>query len=97
MIAFACGVMVVTCIWFGFNVIIVLDAHLVEVMFEFSLNPVVNDNKLRSQVTCQSDSMKQSLDGCLLTYLWLQQFQTILCFVAGSIIMSTSRECVLMI
>jgi hypothetical protein len=60
MIAFACGVMVVTCSWFGFNAIIV--THLLELTFEFA--PIVKDNKLSSWVMCQPGVMKQILDGC---------------------------------
>jgi hypothetical protein len=34
--------------------------------------------------------------GCmLLTDLWLWQFQTILCWIIGAMILSTSRDCVL--
>jgi hypothetical protein len=47
MIAFACGLMIVTCSWFGFNTIIV--THLFEVTFEFAHVPIVKDNKLRSE------------------------------------------------
>jgi hypothetical protein len=60
MIAFACGLMVVICSWFGFNAIIVTNLR--ELTFEFA--PIVKDNKLRSWVTCQPDVMKQILDGC---------------------------------
>jgi hypothetical protein len=35
MIAFACGCMVVTCIWFGSNCIIVLHTYFFELKFEF--------------------------------------------------------------
>jgi hypothetical protein len=62
MIAFACGWYVVTCSWFDFNAIIV--THLFELKFEFAHIPIVKDNELRSQVTCQPDVMTQILDGC---------------------------------
>jgi hypothetical protein len=62
MIAFACGLLVVTCSWFGFNAII--DTHLFELTFEFAYVPIVKDNKLRSRITCQPGVMKQILDGC---------------------------------
>jgi hypothetical protein len=51
MIAFACGLMVVTCSWFGFNAIIV--THLLEIKFEFTNPPIVKDNKLRLWVVRQ--------------------------------------------
>jgi hypothetical protein len=60
MIAFACGWLVVTCSWFGFNAIIV--THLFELTFEFA--PIVKDNKLRLRVMCQPGVMKQILGGC---------------------------------
>jgi hypothetical protein len=91
--------MVVTCIWSSFNSIIVQVTHLFEIKFESIYNTIVKDNvkdnKLRSRVTvtCQPRVMKQILDGCcwLLTYFWLQQFQTSLCCIAGFIIVSASR------
>jgi hypothetical protein len=61
MIAFSCGLWVVTCSWFGFNAIIV--THLFELTFEFAHTSIVKDNKLRSRVTCQPGVMKQILDG----------------------------------
>jgi hypothetical protein len=64
MIAFACVMLVVTCSWFGFNAVIVLHTHLFELTFELAYNPIVKDNKLRSQVMCQPGVMKQILDGC---------------------------------
>jgi hypothetical protein len=67
MIAFACGLLVVTCSWFGLNAIIV--THLLELIFEFPNIHIFKDNKLRSRVTCQPGVMKQILDG----------FQTNLC------------------
>jgi hypothetical protein len=39
MIAFACEWKVVTCSWFGFNAIIVLDTHLFELTFESAILP----------------------------------------------------------
>jgi hypothetical protein len=62
MIAFAYGLMVVTCSWFGFNAMIV--THLFEITFEFAHFSIVKDNKLRLRVTCQPGVMKQTLDGC---------------------------------
>jgi hypothetical protein len=62
MIAFSCGLMVVTCSWFGFSAIIV--THLFELKFEFTHNPIVKGNKLKSRLTCQPGVMKQILDGC---------------------------------
>jgi hypothetical protein len=64
MIAFACGLVVVSYSWFGFNAIIFFHTHLFELMFEFIHTPIVKDNKLMSRVTCQPDIMKQILDGC---------------------------------
>jgi hypothetical protein len=64
MIAFACEWKIVTCSWFGFNTIIVLDTHLLEFTFESAHTPIVKDNKLRLWVTCQPSVMKQILDGC---------------------------------
>jgi hypothetical protein len=64
MIAFACGLVVVTCSWFGFNAMIVDFTHLLELTFEFDNNPIVKDNKLRLRVTRQPGVMKQILDGC---------------------------------
>jgi hypothetical protein len=61
MIAFSCGLMVLTCIWFDFNVIV---THFLELMLEFAHYPIVKDKKLRLQVTWQSGIMKQILDGC---------------------------------
>jgi hypothetical protein len=62
MIVCACGWYVVICSWFGFDDKII--THLFELTFELSHIPIVKDNKLRSQVTCQPDVMKQLLDGC---------------------------------
>jgi hypothetical protein len=64
MIEFACVVLVVTYICFGFNAMIVLHTHLFELMFGFAHTPIVKDNKLRSRVTCQPGVMKQILGGC---------------------------------
>jgi hypothetical protein len=64
MIAFACGLMVVACSWFGFNAIIVLHRHLFELTIELAPIPIVKDIKLNSRVTCQSGVMKEILDGC---------------------------------
>jgi hypothetical protein len=66
MIAFACGMLVETCSWFGFNAIIVFHTHLFELMFELAHAPIVIDNKLRSRVMCQLGVMKEILDesGC---------------------------------
>jgi hypothetical protein len=44
MIAFACGLMVVSCSWFGFNAIIVFHKNLLEDTFEFANTPIVKDN-----------------------------------------------------
>jgi hypothetical protein len=62
MIVFTCGLLVVTCSWFGFNAIIV--TYLFELTFEFASTPINEDNKLRLWVTCQPGVMKQILDGC---------------------------------
>jgi hypothetical protein len=64
MIAFACELMFVTCCWFDFNSIIAFRTNLFEIKYEFSITPIVKDNKLRLQVTCQTGVMKQILDGC---------------------------------
>jgi hypothetical protein len=68
MIAIACDLLVVTCIWFGFNAIIV--THLFELTFEFAHNPidVVGSVPTRCYET--------NPGWMLLTYLWLRQFQT---------------------
>jgi hypothetical protein len=42
-----CGLLVVTCSWFGFNAIIVLYTHLLELTFEFTCISIVKDNELR--------------------------------------------------
>jgi hypothetical protein len=47
---------VVTCRWFGFDVLIV--THLFELTFEIDNIPIINDNKLRSRVMRQPDAMK---------------------------------------
>jgi hypothetical protein len=94
MIKSICGLMVVTFSQFGFNAIIVLHKYLFEVTFELALIPIIKDNKLRIQVTCQLGVWK-NLEWTLLTYLWHQQFQTSIRSVAGSIIVFLNRECVL--
>jgi hypothetical protein len=64
MIAFARQLMVLTCSWLGFNIIIVLHTNLFEVTFEFSHSEIFKDNKLILRLTSQSGVMKQILDGC---------------------------------
>jgi hypothetical protein len=92
MIAFAYGLLVVICSWFGFNSIAVLHTHLFEFTFEFAYIPIVKDNKLRSWVTCQPGVMKQNLvDLTDLFVALIISNQP----VAGCIIVSASRECVL--
>jgi hypothetical protein len=92
MIEFACGLMVTTCSWFGFNAIIV--THLFEHTFEFA--PIFKDNKLMSRVGNVSIRCYETNPGSmLLIYLWLRQSQTNLCLIAGSIIASENRDCVL--
>jgi hypothetical protein len=86
MVAFAYRCCVVTCIWFGFNSIIVFHTHLYELMFEFADTPIVKDNKLRSRVTCQPGVM----DVADLFVASTISNQPVL--IAGSIIVSSSRE-----
>jgi hypothetical protein len=38
--------------------------HLFEVTFEFASSTIVIENKLSSQITCQSSVMEKILDGC---------------------------------
>jgi hypothetical protein len=64
MIAIACVMLVVTCSWFGFNAIFVLNTHLFELTFELAHTPIIKDKKLRSRVMRQPGVMKQILDGC---------------------------------
>jgi hypothetical protein len=64
MIAFACGLWVVTCSWFCFNAIVVLHKKLFELTLAFFHVLNVKDNKLRLRIMCQPGGMKQSLDGC---------------------------------
>jgi hypothetical protein len=58
MIVFACGLLVVTCSWFGINAIIAFDIQLFELTFEFAYTPIVK----RSRVKCQPGVMKQILN-----------------------------------
>jgi hypothetical protein len=44
MIAFACGLMVVTCSLLGLNAIFVLHTHLFELTFEFASSTIVKHN-----------------------------------------------------
>jgi hypothetical protein len=95
MIAFACRLMVLTCSWFGFNDIIVLHTHLFEPTFEVAHFHIVKDNKLRSRVTCQPGTMKQILNGCCWLICGFNNFKLTCGCIAGSIIVSANRECVL--
>jgi hypothetical protein len=56
MIAFACVAMVVTYSLSGFYAIII--ASLFELKFVFAKTPIVQDNNLRLQVSCQPGIMK---------------------------------------
>jgi hypothetical protein len=89
MIELACGLIVVTCSWFSFNVIIV--THFFELTFEFTRIPIVKDNKLRSRGNVSTRCYETNPGLMLLTYLWLQQFQTNQCLIAASIIVSEIR------
>jgi hypothetical protein len=91
---------VVTCSWFVFNVIIV--THLFELMFEFAYIPIVKDNKLRSLVTCQPGVMNQYwMDvadlfvASTISDVFVASTISNQLVVAGSMIVSASRECVL--
>jgi hypothetical protein len=86
MIAFACGLQVVACSWFGFNSMIF--THFFELTFEFAHTPIVKNNKLRSRITCQPGVMEQILDGCFLLFVALTVSNQP---VVGSIIVNTSK------
>jgi hypothetical protein len=80
-IAFACGWYDMTCSWFVYHAIIILYRHLFELTFEFGCFPIVKDNKLRLRVTTCQPTSETNPRWMLLIYLWLQQFQTSLCFL----------------
>jgi hypothetical protein len=72
-----------------------LQTYLYGLTLELTPITIVNDNKLSWRITYQPGVMKQIFGWMLSTYYWLQQFQTILYFVSGSIILIKNRECVL--
>jgi hypothetical protein len=77
MIAFACGLLIVTCSLFGFNAIIVLKAHLFELTFAFSPSPIFKYNQLTFQAMCQAGVISQTLDGCCLLICGFDNFKQV--------------------
>jgi hypothetical protein len=93
MIAFSCIMLILTC-WFGFFTIIILQKHFFEIKFELVDTLIVIDNKLRLRVPCQPGVMKQSWMYVADLFIALTiSNQPVL--IAGSIIVIASKECVL--